>query len=288
MKKIVKRRKTFRINNPLAFGILCAMILVAIGGGIYALTAGLAVPAVKNYQAANATPSPTPTEPPATPTPGVSTPEPSSALEPGATPSPTPEPEGGVLSGRVIGVDPARGYSSKIKGISTGVYANRLNYAVTALVKEQLEALGAKVVVPLASVKDDMDSAKRAEILNANDVDLAVRLECNYVDTADTRGTLMWTNGSHSKIGECDQLAAAILTAYVAATEFPIQQYNGENIRHKDDDTFLGSVDAPVCTLIMGFISNAAEDKLLNDEAFQIKMAEGIVNGILSYLGVEV
>lgn len=288
MKKIVKRRKTFRINNPLAFGILCAMIFVIIGGGVYALTAGLAVPAVRNYQLANATPSPTPTEPPATPTPGVATPTPTPALEPGATPSPTPTPEGGALTGRVIGIDPARGYSSKIKGVSTGVYANRLNYAVATLVKERLEAMGAKVIVPLTSVKNDMDSDKRADVLNSGNVELAVRVECNFVDMSDTRGAIVWTNGDHAQLGACDKLAAAVLTAYLDATGFSVQPYNGESIRHRDDDAFLDGVEAPACTLIMGYISNSEDDKTLNDADFQKKVADGIVAGILSYLGAEV
>ncbi|MDO4571826.1 MAG: N-acetylmuramoyl-L-alanine amidase [Clostridia bacterium] len=286
MKKIVKRRKTFRINNPLAFGILCAMILVLIGGGIYALAAGLAVPAVRNYQAANATPAPTPEAVP-TPTPGVSTPTPTPTLAPGETPSPEPSPEGGLLAGRVIGIDPARGYSSRVRGSYTGIYANRLNYAVATLVRARLEALGAEVIVPLADVRDDMESSQRATILNSNNVELALRVECNFVDTADTRGALMWTNANHGDIEECDRLASAILTAYLAATEFPVQEYNGESIRHKDDETFLSAVEAPVCTLIMGYISNETDDRALNDEAFQATLADGIVEGILRYMGVE-
>ena len=286
MKKIVKRKKTFRINNPLAFGILCAMILVLIGGSVYALAVGLAVPAVKNIQAANATPtpSPEPTVTPATVTP--STIDSIPTLEPGATSTLEPTPEGGVLGGRVIGLDPARGYSSKVKGSYTGVYANRLNYAVTTLVRERLEEMGAKVIVPLADVKANMDSSMRASILNQNDVELAVRIECNFVNTADTRGSMMWTNGKHNKLVECDKLAASILAAYTKATEIPSQKYNGGTIRHKDDEDFLRQVTAPVCTLIMGYISNETDDKALNDKEFQQLIADGIVNGILNYLGI--
>ena len=146
MKKIVKRRRTFRINNPLAFGILCAMILILLAGVTYALVAGVISPAIVNYQIANATPSPSPTVAPvtATPTPSVdpNLPTPTLTLEPGTTPTPTAEPPGS-LDGHISGIDPARGYSSQIQGISTKVYANRLNFAVATLVKEQLEAQGA-------------------------------------------------------------------------------------------------------------------------------------------------
>ena len=69
MKKIVKRRRTFRINNPLAFGILCAMILVLLAGITYALVAGVISPAIVSYQVAHATPTPAPTVAPVTATP---------------------------------------------------------------------------------------------------------------------------------------------------------------------------------------------------------------------------
>lgn len=38
--KIKPRRRKLRVNNPVAFGILCAMIVVLIIGGIYALAVG--------------------------------------------------------------------------------------------------------------------------------------------------------------------------------------------------------------------------------------------------------
>ena len=36
MKKIRPRRKFLRINTPMSFGILCALLLILIGGGTYA------------------------------------------------------------------------------------------------------------------------------------------------------------------------------------------------------------------------------------------------------------
>jgi N-acetylmuramoyl-L-alanine amidase len=155
------------------------------------------------------------------------------------------------------------------------------------LVQERLKALGAEVVVPLAKVTDDMETPKRVEILNDAKVDLAVRIECNFVETPDTRGAIMWTCGDHKQVKDCDKLARAILTAYTDATEMPVQEYNGESIRHKNDESFLRDVDAPTCALIMGYISNRTDDTNLNDEDFQKKVADSIVEGILAFLGIE-
>lgn len=289
MKKIVKRRRTFRINNPLAFGILCAMILILLAGVTYALVAGVISPAIVQYRVANATPTPSPTVAPVTATPSPTIdpdePTPSPTLEPGTTPTPTPVPPG-VLDGHVIGVDPARGYSSQIKGVSTKVYANRLNYAVATIVKELLEEQGATVVFTLTDVKDDKTASERATIFNNGKVELAVRIDCNYVNASDTRGAMAWVPETHDRKSDCDKLAKEVLNAYVDATGLPLRDIKGESIIDKSDETFLSKTDAPVCTLFLGHISNATEDKKLNDADFQKTMAQGIVDGILKYMGV--
>jgi len=289
MKKIVKRRRTFRINNPLAFGILCAMILVLLAGITYALVAGVVSPAIVNYQIANASPSPTPTVAPVTATPSPTVdpmlPTPTPTLEPGATPTPTAEPAG-ALEGHIIGIDPARGYSSQVQGVSTKVYANRLNFAVATLVKEQLEAQGATVVFTLSSVKDDKTAAERVKVLNDGNVEIAIRIECNSVKSSDTRGAMAWVPEKHDKKSECDKLANTVLSAYIDATGLPLRVVKDLSVIDKTDETFLNDTKAPVFTLFLGHISNATEDKKINDAEFQKTMAQGIVTGILKYLGV--
>lgn len=289
MKKIVKRRRTFRINNPLAFGILCAMILILLAGVTYALVAGVISPAIAQYRVANASPTPSPTVAPVTATPSPTIdpngPTASPTLEPGTTPTPTAAPAG-ALDGHVIGIDPARGYSSQIQGVSTKVYANRLNYAVATLVKERLEAEGATVVFTLADVKDDKTASERATILDNGKVELAVRIECNYVSASDTRGAMAWVPEDHDRKSDCDKLASDVLEAYIDATGLPKRVLKDVSIVEKSDETFLNKTDAPVCTLFIGHISNSAEDKKINDAEFQKTMAQGIVNGILKYLGI--
>lgn len=289
MKKIVKRRRTFRINNPLAFGILCAMILVLLAGITYALVAGVISPAIVSYQVAHATPTPAPTVAPVTATPSPTVdpmqPTPTPTLVPGSTPTPTLEPAG-ALEGHIIGIDPARGYSSKIQGVSTKIYANRLNFAVATLVKEKLESMGATVVFTLSDAKDDKTASERVKVLNGGNVELAIRIECNYVKSSDTRGAMAWVPEKHDKKSDCDKLAKAVLDAYIEATGLPLREVKDESIIEKTDETFLNDTTAPVFTLFLGHISNSTEDKKINDEEFQKTMAQAIVDGILKYLGV--
>ena len=287
LKRIRQRRTTLRVNSPVSFGILCAMILVLLAGCTYALAAGVIRPGIDAYREAHATPSPTPTVAPVTSTPSP-TPDPlTGGTEPGlpdVTPTPlgTPTPVG-KLAGRVIGIDPARSYSSKIQGVSTGVYANRLNLTVALLVKEALEAEGATVVLSYSEVKTSIDDAARAKVFNGANVDAVLRIECNSVSASDTRGALMWVPSSHSLESDCKKLAQAILTAYLAETELPKRLYNNSSLREMSDETLFRRVNAPVATLIMGHISIKTDDRSLNDPDFQKKIAKGIADGFVAY-----
>lgn len=288
---IKERRRRLRINNPVAFGILCAMILVVAVGVIYALAVGVVAPGVQQLAAINATPSPTPTVPPATPTPSPTaapsvSPEPENSLEPGTTPAPTPTPEGsGRLYGKTIGIDPARGYDSKVRGASTEVYANRTNFAVAGLVKTALENEGATVVLTYTDVTSSIGDEARARVLNNGRVDVALRIDVNSVDASETRGTMVWAPSNHDNQAQCDRLASSILSAYRASTELPERLYNGSAIRKRDDRDIFNNTTAPIVTLFLGHVSNSAEDRLLNDESFQARMAQGIVNGFIAYFG---
>ena len=261
------------------------MILLFISGATYALASGVISPAVRTYREINATPVPT-----AVPTPtSVPSPTPTvevEVVEETPVPDSTPVPSGKPLSTFIIGIDPARSYTSKIQGVSTKIYANRLNYAIATLVKNKLEDLGATVVFSLSDIKDVKDSPARASLMNSSNVDFVLRLECNYVNSKSTRGAIMWVPANHPKQEECEQLATAVLKSYIAATGLDIATYEGQSIRHKDDQVIFNETEAPIAILIMGYISNPDEDLKLNDGAFQQVMADGIVNGIMAYLGI--
>jgi len=273
------------------------MVLIVAIGIVYGIAMGLVMPGVRMIQNINATPSPTPTAIPATPTPelaqiGLVDPavDPAASADPTVTPTPevTPTPSPAVtgkLYGKTIGIDPARGYDSKIKGASTGVYANRLNFAVAQLVKEGLEKEGAKVVLTYTDIKETPDDGDRSQALNNGRVDVALRIDCNSVGATDTRGAMVWAPAKHEKLSDCDKLANAVLTAYTDATDLPTRLYNGSAIRHMEDRDIFDDTAAPIVTLFVGHISNKTEDKLVNDAPFQQKMADGIVKGLIAYFG---
>ena len=56
---------------------------------------------------------------------------------------------------------------------------------------------------------------------------------------------------------------------------------NNRGISVRDDMTGFNWSKVPVILVEMGFMSNPEEDKLLSDEGYQNKLAQGLCNGIV-------
>ena len=286
----MERRRKLRVNNPVSFGILCAMVLVFAVAAVYSLAIGVVVPGVRKIQAMNATPSPTPL---ATPTPELTPlllagtedlPEITPTPDPTPTPAPTPIP-GGKLYGKTIGIDPARGYDSKIKGVSSGIYANRINFNLAQVLKPLLEAEGAVVILTYDDVTQSPTEESRVKVLNNGKIDVALRIDVNSVKSPDTRGAMAWIPSKHEKMSDCQRLAETVLESYVAATGMPRRISGGTAIQKKSDKDVLNDTSAPVAILFLGHISNKADDAKINADDARDTIAQSIVNGLIAYFG---
>lgn len=296
MKKIKPRRRRLRINNPLSFGVLCALILLLIGGAAYGLAAGVIAPAMEAYREAHATaepalsPSPmivTPSQSTATPGPNA-TPDPNATVDPNATPGmagtgdeETPAP--GRLAGHTIVIDAAKSKGSKYKGTSTGVAEYKINFAYADAVRSLLEAEGATVIMTRSSESEVVDPSVRIRTANNSGAEIALSIMCNYIDAGGTRGTQMIVPKNHDQVTVCDRLASCVLNRYVAATGMPTREVGGETIRHLTTWEVLNGIDLPVAAIVLGHISNSTDDRTLNDADFMARATAAIVEGIVDY-----
>jgi N-acetylmuramoyl-L-alanine amidase len=55
-------------------------------------------------------------------------------------------------------------------------------------------------------------------------------------------------------------------------------------LEERSDLTGFNWSDVPVTLVEMGFMTNAAEDKLLESGTYQDKIVQGLVNGIVEFL----
>ena len=290
MKKIKPRRRRLRINNPLSFGVLCALILLLIGGATYGLAAGVISPAVEAYREAHATAEPPLSSSPmiVTPSQSTATPGPNATVDPNATPGmagtgdeETPAP--GRLAGHTIVIDAAKSKGSKYKGTSTGVAEYKINFAYADAVRSLLEAEGATVIMTRSSESEVVDPSVRIRTANNSGAEIALSIMCNYIDAGGTRGTQMIVPKNHDQVTVCDRLASCVLNRYVAATGMPTREVGGETIRHLTTWEVLNGIDLPVAAIVLGHISNSTDDRTLNDAVFMARATAAIVEGIVDY-----
>lgn len=126
------------------------------------------------------------------------------------------------------------------------------------------------------------DLSYRSNLSNSIGADVFVSVHCNSAANSEAAGFEIWTSPGET---EGDRLATCIYKQISA--EFP-DRYGRTDYSDGDPDKesrfyVLTQTDAPACLIEMGFISNDEEAALLNDPAWQRRMAAAIARGITDY-----
>lgn len=254
----------------------------------------------------------TPTDPP-TATPTITpTPTVTSTVTPEITVIPTPEvtvpPTNTTIAsnGHIVAIDaghqrqgnydkePLGPGSSEMKakvssgttGRYTGVYEYVVNLDVSLLLRDELESRGYQVVMIRETHDVNISNSERAAIANNSGAEIFVRIHCNGVDDSSVKGALtMAPTSSNPYVGniasQCERLSQLVVDEYCAATGF-----KNKGIQYVDNMSGINWCTIPVTIVEMGFMTNPDDDAMLVDPNMQIKMADGIANGIDAYFGL--
>ena len=270
-----------------------------------------AAPTVAPTAAPTAKPTVAPTEKPTEAPTAEPTAKPVAALEtaaespipgaPTATPEASVEPtQRPVLYGRVIGIDPghqAHGNSEKeaiapgssekkakvssgTSGRFTGIPEYVTNLEVSLKLRDALEALGATVVMSRETHDVDISNQQRAIMMNEAGCDLVLRIHCNGAENSSAQGIGLYIRKTGACAEESAQAAELLLPAMVKATGA-----QSDGIFKRDTYTGLNWSEVPCILVEMGFMTNQGEDEKLNDPAYQALLVEGMVEGVVAYLG---
>ncbi len=176
----------------------------------------------------------------------------------------------------------------KVAGGATGVVAPRvpeseINLAVALKLRSALEAGGVKVIMVRTSQDVNIANSERAAVANEAGAALFVRLHCDGIDNSTTHGlsTLVparnqWTGPILAKSSKAGKLVHEAVIAATGATD--------RGIVGRSDMSGFNWSKVPTVLVEMGFMSNSAEDRLLNTPSYQQKLAEGLARGIEEYL----
>jgi len=165
-------------------------------------------------------------------------------------------------------------------GTDTGVVEATLNLAVAKLLEKELSDRGVRVIMTrtdekaLAKTKGE-DMQRRREILRSADVDLVVSIHMNIYSDRSVSGAMAYFMAGSS---EGERLAQTVIDHVCEAIG---QKKRAAN---PGDYFVVRECSAPAVLVECGFLSNSADERLLQDPAHQQTLATAIADGVLAYM----
>lgn len=186
----------------------------------------------------------------------------------------------GAMIGRTIVIDAGHGgFDPGAVGLS-GTLEKDVNLAVSRRLADYLRQSGATVLETrtedqaLAGTKKE-DMAERVALANQNDADVFISIQANFLPQHQYSGAQTFY-GSESAAGKV--LSESIQQSIID------QLGNTHRVPMSLDGVYLmNALEIPGVIVEVGFLSNAAEEQVLNDADYQSEMAYAIYSGIVRY-----
>lgn len=177
--------------------------------------------------------------------------------------------------------------SSGTAGVVTGTPESVLALAVGLKLRDSLQAHGVKVVMTRTTQNVNLSNIQRAQIANNAHADLFVRVHADGASTQSTHGIHVlypasikgWTDDIAVPSKKAAQLAQQDLVAATGAQD--------RGIDARSDMSGFNWSNVPAIIPEIGFMTNPAEDRLLETTAYQDKIVQGLTKAILAFLGVK-
>ena len=161
-----------------------------------------------------------------------------------------------------------------------------VNLEVALKLRKELLSRGYTVIMTRTGHNVDISNVERAQIANNANADAFVRLHCNGSENASVRGIGIYyqtpSNPYNAAMySEAKALCSALLTHMKARTG---SNADGQGLFERDNYSGINWSNVPGALVEMGYMTNEEEDKLLQDDAYQTKLALGIADGIDEFL----
>ena len=191
----------------------------------------------------------------------------------------TPEPNGpgsSTMKARV---------TSGTTGVATRVPEYVMNLSISLKLRTELEKRGYTVYMTREVHEINISNKERAQYATTVGADIAVRIHGNGSTNQSVQGAEAYVPGpSNPYVSNLatasNTLGTCILDEYCKATGF-----RNRGVYVSDTMTGMNWSTVPVTILEVGFMSNAEEDRRMQEEAVQANMVQGIANGIDRYFG---
>ncbi|OOB76950.1 MAG: N-acetylmuramoyl-L-alanine amidase [Epulopiscium sp. Nuni2H_MBin003] len=161
-------------------------------------------------------------------------------------------------------------------GIS-GLMEKEVNLKVALKLGNLLKNIGVDVLYT-RSTDVYISLSDRSNFANQNNADYFISIHANSATAASANGIETYV---YLEDGVTEKFAEAVQTNLIKETNFTDRGVKIANFY------VLRTTNMPAILVEMGFLSNAIEEAMLKQDSFLDKIASGIYNGVVEYLGLE-
>ena len=169
------------------------------------------------------------------------------------------------------------------RGTTTGVYEYELTLTISQALKTELEKRGYTVYMTRDTHDVKISNMERAQYATQVNADIYFRIHANGAGSSSANGAMMLTPSASNPYvanlaSKSKTLSQDVLTAYCQATGM-----KNLGVQANDTMTGLNWATMPMTLIELGFMTNPRDDKNMEDAAYQVKMVQGMANGIDAY-----
>lgn len=150
---------------------------------------------------------------------------------------------------------------------------------ITLKIKKLLEESGYKVIMTKTKASESLGNIERAEVGNKNNADLVIRVHADSAETEKISGASMLVPAPIGNATNISEVSKNYATVILNELINEVGMKNRGVVERRDLTGFNWS-KVPVILVETGFLSNLNEDKLLNTDEYQSKIAIGLFKGI--------
>lgn len=189
------------------------------------------------------------------------------------------------VSQKVIILDAGHGGWDPGKTGTSGEDEKNINLAIMGKLQQYLEQGGSTVFITRGTDEalgqgKRLDMAERKKIANESEGDILVSIHQNSFPSSGVKGAQVF----YHKSSENGKKLAELLQESLRTN---VNSENKRQAKQNSDYYILRTTTIPAVIVECGFLSNREEESLLNEEAYQDKLAWAIYLGITEYFAAE-